>query len=408
MRALKDLSALNTLAARSISLPNEPFRFQPAPEQLVSESVGCGGGRGVEADGAEGRGVEGGGAKVQRQIAAKNEELHHLTAVLEQERQAVRKLWENTRASSSERQTILEIRHSTLGKMKLSEIAAAVLPTEPVPGEREGLVAQIASLEQQVSDARIALSSGKTFADSHRAALMAQLKAIAATADDKAASSKLRMLVVAHKRAGEAAEASSKVAVLRARGLQAAERLQDLLTDALDAIILHSVQAQKAEGTRSSEGGVRGGMARVSDPLSAFEDLDYSRSRMANVRAKIGAMDAHSPPLTAQEVEVVSCNAYDANRRRLTEFFMVADPARLLEIDGLLGGNGGLEDNPRRLTEELTQRYPGADLDLVDDLTGAPVAAVHHRHVSHGLGRAQSRAASRGATRPTSAVLPPV
>jgi len=333
-RVVKDLSALNAQAARSIWLPTP----------LAAGLAGCSDGRGVNVDGAEGRG---GGAPAQRQIAAKHEELHHLTALLEQERQAVRKLWENTRASSSDRQTILEIRHSTLGKMKLSEISAAVLPAEPVARERESLVAQIAILEQQVSDARVALSSGKTFADSHRAALMAQLKTIAATADTAA---QLRMLLVAHKRAGEAAEAASKVAVLRARGLQAAERLQDLLTDALDAIILHSVQAQKVEGLGSGEGGVRGCVARVSDPLSAFEDLEYSRTRMANVRAKIGALDAQSPPLTAQEVEVVQ-----ASLRAVAEAGvgadMVAAAAGVLQQRGEAQGVLAVEEALRRALE---------------------------------------------------------
>ena len=67
-----------------------------------------------------------------------------------------------------------DIKHSTLSKMKLAEIVEAVLPAE-VLAARTGLVEQLAACEAEVSEARVALNSSKTMADSHRAAMMSQV-----------------------------------------------------------------------------------------------------------------------------------------------------------------------------------------------------------------------------------------
>ena len=67
-----------------------------------------------------------------------------------------------------------DIKHSTLSKMKLAEIVEAVLPAE-VLAARNGLVEQVAAWEAEVSEARVALNSSKTMADSQRAAMMSQV-----------------------------------------------------------------------------------------------------------------------------------------------------------------------------------------------------------------------------------------
>jgi len=56
-------------------------------------------------------------------MAAQQELLHHVTAVVERERHALKKEWEAAARAGADSQPLHDIRHSTLGKMKLAEVS---------------------------------------------------------------------------------------------------------------------------------------------------------------------------------------------------------------------------------------------------------------------------------------------
>jgi len=56
-------------------------------------------------------------------MAAQQELLHHVTAVVERERHVLKKEWEAAARAGADSQPLHDIRHSTLGKMKLAEVS---------------------------------------------------------------------------------------------------------------------------------------------------------------------------------------------------------------------------------------------------------------------------------------------
>ncbi|MFN9945183.1 MAG: hypothetical protein ACK56I_37525, partial [bacterium] len=80
---------------------------------------------------------------------------------------------------------------------------------------------------------------------------------------------------MACKRAGELLQSWTVLNTLRGRGVDAAARVHDLLTDTLDEIMLLVPDADSARATA------------VKEVLSAVEDIEYARSRVANLRARI-------------------------------------------------------------------------------------------------------------------------
>jgi hypothetical protein len=240
--------------------------------------------------------------ETQRRVAARQEHLHHLTAVVERERQTLKKSWELVVRAAAEKEPLHDIRHSTLGKMKVSEIVEAVLPHHVT--NRILVLEQVPRLEAQISEARIAFITTKTIAVSQRAALINLLKALNPTEDRPHNSliggrssaphlSTQRTLQVACKRAGELLQSWTGLNTLRGRGVDAAARVHDLLTDLLDEIMLLVPDADSARATA------------VKDALSAVEDIEYARSRVANLRARISTEDVTCLHFGVADLEMV-------------------------------------------------------------------------------------------------------
>ena len=240
--------------------------------------------------------------EVQRRVAGKQEHLYHCTAVVERERQTLKKSWELIVRAAAEKEPLHDIRHSTLGKMKVSEIVEAVLPHHLT--NRQHVLEHLPRLEAQISEARIAFTTTKTIAVSQRAALLNYLKALTpseershrcaeASRSNHPPTSTQRTLQVACKRAGELLQSWTVLNTLRGRGVDAATRMHDLLTDTLDEIILLGPDADSARA------------AAVKHVLSAFEDIEYARSRVANLRARISTEDVTCLHFGLADLEMV-------------------------------------------------------------------------------------------------------
>ena len=240
--------------------------------------------------------------ETQRRVAARQEHLYHLTAVVERERQTLKKSWELVVRAAEEKEPLHDIRHSTLGKMKVSEIVEAVLPHHVT--NRSLVLEQVPRLEAQISEARIAFITTKTIAVSQRAALINLLKTLNPIEDRPHNSfmgarssaphpSTQRTLQVACKRAGELLQSWTVLNTLRGRGVDAAARVHDLLTDTLDEIMLLVPDADSARATA------------VKEVLSAVEDIEYARSRVANLRARISTEDVTCLHFGLADLEMV-------------------------------------------------------------------------------------------------------